>query len=42
MISMIIIMAWEITADKKGALHVPEKLDRAYNKVCNFWEKIFY
>ena len=42
MISMIIIMAWEITTDKKGVLNAPKKLDRAYRKVCDFWGKIFY
>ena len=40
--SMIIIMAWEITANVKGALNVPEWLDNTYEKVACFWEKIFF
>jgi hypothetical protein len=40
--SMIIIMAWEITADIKGALYVPEWLDNAYVKVTGFWENLIY
>ena len=39
--SMIIIMAWEITSDVKGALDVPEWLDNAYEKVISFWENLF-
>ena len=39
--SMIIIMAWEITANVKGALNVPEQLDNAYEKVISFWENLF-
>lgn len=39
---MIIIMAWELTADRKGALNVPEGLDNAYRKVCKFLDKICY
>ena len=39
--SMIVIMAWEITSDVKGALNVPEWLDNAYEKVVGFWEKLF-
>ena len=40
--SMIIIMAWEITANVKGTLNVPEWLDNTYEKVTGFWEKIFF
>lgn len=40
--SMIIIMAWEITADVKGVLYVPEWLDNAYEKVPGFWENLIF
>ena len=40
--SMIIVMAWEITADVKGALNVPEWLDNTHEKVIGFWENIFF
>ena len=40
--SMIIIMAWEITADVKGVLYVPEWLDNAYEKVTGFWENLIF
>ena len=39
---MVIIVAWEITAERKGTLNVPEKLDNAYERVVDFLERIFY
>lgn len=41
MLSMIIFIAYELVAEIKGHLNVPEWLDNAYEVVGNFWDKIF-
>ena len=39
--SMIIILAYEITAEVKGALYTPAWLENLYERVCDFWENLF-
>lgn len=41
MFSMIIITAWEIVAEIKGVLNMPDWLNNLYEKVLDFWGKIF-
>jgi hypothetical protein len=38
--SVIIIVAYEVVSEIKGAFDVPEWLDNAYEAVGNFWDKI--
>ena len=40
--SVIIFIAYELVAEIKGHLNVPEWLDNAHVVVGNFWDKIFF
>ena len=36
----IIILTYEITAKIKGALDVPNWLEKLYERTCDFWENL--
>lgn len=42
MLSVIIFVTYELVAEIKGALDVPDWLYNAYNAVGSFWDRILF